>query len=105
MNRSHILGFPNPMLKVEWLTNLPIFKDEKNYNASLHLVRFHIHVHSLKVQFAEDCLMNMFMVTLEEKAWSCYESLPNGSLYSLFYFHLAFYVTYEECNIPFQGYL
>ena len=49
MNRSHIPGFPNPMPKVEWLTDLPIFKDEKKDNVSLHLVRFHMHVHSLKV--------------------------------------------------------
>ena len=49
MNRSHIPGFPNPMPKVEWLTDLPIFKDEKKDNDALHLVRFHMHVHSLKV--------------------------------------------------------
>jgi len=83
MNWSHIPGFPNPMPKVEWLTDLPIFKDEKKDNVALHLVRFHIHVHNLKVQFPEDCLMNMFMATLEGKTWSWYESLPNGSLYSL----------------------
>ena len=98
MNRSHIPGFPNPMPKVEWLTDLPIFKDEKKDNVALHLVRFHMHVHSLKVQFPEDCLMKMFMATLEGKAWSWYESLPNGSLYSLADFHVAFYEMYEECH-------
>ena len=44
MNRSHIPGFPNPMPKVDWLEDLPIFKDEKKENVALHLVRFHMHV-------------------------------------------------------------
>ena len=98
MNRSHIPGFPNPMPKVDWLDDLPIFKDEKKDNASLHLVRFHMHVHSLKVQFPEDCLMRMFMTTLEGKAWSWYKSLENGSLYSLADFHDVFYDMYKECH-------
>ena len=51
MNQSHIPGFPNPMPKVEWLTNLPIFKYEMKDNAALHLVRFHMHICKLKVQF------------------------------------------------------
>ena len=97
MNRSHIPSFPNPMPKVEWLTNLPIFKDVKKYNAALYLVRFHMHVHSLQVHFSEDCLMKMFMASLEGKSWSWYESLPNGSLYSLADFHVAFYEMYEDC--------
>ena len=49
MNWSHIHGFPNPMPKVEWLIDLPILKDEKKDNDALHLVRFHLHVYSLKV--------------------------------------------------------
>ena len=49
MNWSHIPGFPNPMPKVERLTDIPIFRDEKKYNVTLHLVRFHMHVHSIKV--------------------------------------------------------
>ena len=86
------------MPKVEWLTDLPIFKDEKKDNAALHLVRFHMHVCKLKVQFPEYCLMKMFMATLEGKGWSCYESLPNGTLYSLVDFHVTFYEMYEECH-------
>ena len=96
MNRSHIPGFPNPMPKVDWLEDLLIFKDEKKDNAALHLVRFHMHVRSLKVHFPEDCLMRMFMTTLEGKAWSWYKSLENGSLYSLAYFHDVFYDMYKE---------
>ena len=57
-----------------------------------------MHVHSLKVHIPEDCLMKMFMATLEGKAWSWYEILPNGSLYSLADFHVAFYEMYEECH-------
>ena len=91
MNQSHIPSFPNPMPKVEWLTDLPIFKDEKKDNVALNLVRFHMHVHRLKVQFPEDYLMKIFMATLEGKSWSWYESLPNGSLYSLADFHVSFY--------------
>ena len=98
MNRSHIPGFPNPMPKVDWLDDLPIFKDEKKDNASLHLVRFHMHVRSLKVHFPEDCLMRIFMTTLEGKAWSWYKSLENGSLYSLADFHDVFYDMYKECH-------
>ena len=51
MNWSHIPVFPNPMPKVEWLTDLLIFKYEKKDNDALLLVRFHMHVHSIKVQF------------------------------------------------------
>ena len=42
--------------------------------------------------------MKMFMATLEGKARSWYESLPNGSLYSLADFHVSFYEMYEECH-------
>ena len=57
-----------------------------------------MHVHNIKVQFPEDCLMKMFMATLEGKAWSWYEILPNGSLCSLADFHVAFYEMNEECH-------
>jgi len=49
INWSHIPGFRNPMPKVDWLDDLPIFKDEKKDNGAIHLVRFHMHLHSLKV--------------------------------------------------------
>ena len=98
MNWSHIPGFPNLMPNFDWLDDLPIFKDEKKENAALHLVRFHIHVHSLKVQIPEDCLMKMFMTTLEGKSWSWYKVLANGSLYSLANFHDEFYEMYKECH-------
>ena len=98
MNWSHIPGSPNPMPKFDWLDDLPIFKYEKKYNAALHLVRFHLHVHSFKVQILEDFLMKMFMTTLEGKAWSWYKGLANGSLYYLANFHDEFDEMYKECH-------
>ena len=67
MNRAHIPGFPNPLPKVEWITHLHIFKHEKKDNVALHLVRFHMHVHKFRFEFPEDCLMKMFMATLEDE--------------------------------------
>ena len=98
MNQSHIPGFPNPMPKVKWLDDLPIFKDEKKDNVALHLVRFHMYVCSLKVHFPKHCLMKMFMTTLEGKACSGYKSLENGAMYSLANFHDEFYEMYKECH-------
>ena len=49
MDQSHIPSFPNPLPKVNWLTYLPIFKDENKYNVALHLVRFHMHVYKFWV--------------------------------------------------------
>ena len=68
MSRDHIPGFPNKIPKVDWLQNLPMFKNMEGNDAALHLVKFHIHVHKLKINFLEDCLMKMFMATLEDEA-------------------------------------
>ena len=68
MNRDHIRGFPNKIPKVDWQRNLPMFKDDDRNDAALHLVRFHMHIHKLKVDFTEDCLMKIFMATLEGEA-------------------------------------
>lgn len=57
-----------------------------------------MHVHKLKVQFHEDCLMNMFMIILEGKAWSWYEGLPSASIYSLKDFHLEIFEKYRESH-------
>jgi hypothetical protein len=67
MNRSHIPGFPNRLPRIDWQTYLPKFKDQEGDDVALHLVKFHMHVHRLQIQFSEDCLMNMFMETLEGK--------------------------------------
>ena len=55
------------MPQEDWKTYLPKFRDEKGDDATLHLIRFHMHVHKLRINFHEDCLMKMFMVTLEER--------------------------------------
>ena len=68
MGRSHIPSFQNPMPYVDWLYCLPMFKYEKKDDVALHLIKFHMHIHGLKVKFPEDCLMNIFMATLEDKA-------------------------------------
>ena len=68
MSRDHIPSFPNNMPWVDWMTYLPKFKNVKGNDVALHLVRFHMHVRRLKIYFHEDCLMNIFMATLEDEA-------------------------------------
>ena len=43
------------MTKVDWQRNLPIFKDDDRNDVVLHLVKFHMHTHKLKVEFLEMC--------------------------------------------------
>ena len=81
LSRDHIPGFPNKIPKVDWQRNLPTFKDDDRKDAALHLVRFHMHIHKLKVDFPEDCLMKIFMATLEGEARSWCESLPPACIY------------------------
>lgn len=87
MNQAHITSFLNRIPCTYWKTGLPKFKDQEGEEASLHLVKFNFHIHILKAKFPEDCLMNIFMDTLEEMVRKWYESLPSTSLYSLKYFH------------------
>ena len=68
MSRDHIPGFPNKIPKVDWQRNLPMFKYDDRNDVTLHLVRFHMHTRKLKVDFPEDCLMKIFMATLEGEA-------------------------------------
>ena len=46
MSHDHIPGFPNKIPKVDWSRNLPMFKDDGKKDATLHLVRFHMHIAS-----------------------------------------------------------
>ena len=55
-----------------------------------------MHIHRLGVKFPEDCLMKMFMETLEEEARSWYEGLLSSSLFSLEDFYSVFCVNYKE---------
>jgi len=50
----------------------------------------------LKVDFLEDCLMKIFMATLEGEARSWYESLPPACIYCLKDFHAMFFERYKE---------
>ena len=96
MKRDHIPGFPNKIPEVNWQSNLSMFKDVKGYNVSLHLVRFHMHVCRLKIDFPEDCLMKIFMATLEGETQSWYESLLPAFIYCLKDFHTMFFERYKE---------
>ena len=96
MSQNHVPGFPNKIPKVDWQRNLPMFKDDDRNDVALHLVRFHIHIHKLKVDFPEDCLMKIFMATLEGEAQSWYESLPPACIYCLKDFHTTFFERYKE---------
>ena len=65
----------------------------------LHLIKFHVHVWRFKFEWHEDCLMKMFMATLEDKARDWYEWLEPRSLFSLKDMHQVFYERYKE-NCP-----
>jgi len=90
MSRDHIPSFPNKISKVDWSRNLPTFKDDGRKDVALHLVRFHMHIRKLKVDIPEDCLMNIFLATLEGEAQSWYENLPTTCIYCLKDFHAMF---------------
>ena len=96
MDRSHIHGFPNHMPHVDWLSYLPMFKDEKKDVVALHLIKFHMHIHRLKVKFPEDCLMKLFIATLEDKERTWYEWLKPSSICSLKDFHSVFFDNCRE---------
>ena len=53
MNNAHIIGFPNTLPHIEWLSYFPKFKDQEGYYAALHLVKFHMHMLKLIVEFHE----------------------------------------------------
>lgn len=96
LSRDHIPGFPNKIPKVDWSRNLPTFNDDGKKDAALHLVRFHMHIRKLKVNFPEDFLMKIFLATLEGKAQSWYESLPPACIYCLKDFHAMFIERYKD---------
>jgi hypothetical protein len=101
----------NESLSYSWLSKsysshrlekyFPKFKDGKGNDVALHLIRFHMHICKLGVEFHEDCLMKFFMDTLEGKARLWYEGLKPGILYSLKYFHITFFKHYGESNPSF----
>jgi hypothetical protein len=84
------------MPKVNWQRYFPVFKDEKGDDVALHLIKFDMHACKLKVQCHEDYLMNMFMASLEGKARSWCEQLPDASLYYLRDFHMVLFEHFKE---------
>jgi hypothetical protein len=101
MNHSHIPDFPNRIPYIDWKKYLPKFKDGKGNDVALHLIIFHMHICNLGVEFHEDCLMKIFMATLEGKERLWYEVLKPGSLYSLKDFHITFFKHYGESDPSF----
>jgi hypothetical protein len=101
MNHSHILGFPNRIPHIDWQKYFPKFNDWKGNDAAFHLIRFHMHICKLGVEFHEDCLMKMFMDTLYGKEILWYEGLEIGSLYSLKDFQITLFKHYGESNPSF----
>ena len=67
LKRDHIPGFPNHMPHVYWKTYLPKFRDQVGDDVALHLLKFHMHVHKLKVVFHEDCLMKFSWIPWRKK--------------------------------------
>ena len=55
-----------------------------------------MHIHRLRIEFPEDCLMKMFMEILEERAILWYERLPPAIIYSLEGFYSVFFKKYKE---------
>lgn len=96
MNLSQIPSFPNHLSCIDWQTHMQKFKHEKGDGVALHLVKFHMHIHRLRIEFPWDCLMKMFMETLEERARLWYERLPPTSIYSLESLYSVFFKIYKE---------
>ena len=96
LNHAHIPSFPNHIPNVDWKTCLPKFKNKKSDDASLHLVRFHMHINNLGVTLHEDYLMKIFMVSFEGDARSWYEGLPSKNLCSLTTFHIVFHEHFKD---------
>ena len=78
-----------------WDDNLPIFQGEEFDDPLLHLIKFNIHVWKVKIEWHEECLMKMFMLTLEGNTRDWYEWLEPKSLFSLKDMHQVFYENYK----------
>ena len=73
-----------------------VFRGEEGDHVVLHLIKFHMHARKLKVEWHEDCLMKMFMASLEGNARTWYKWLPATSIFSLRYFHAVFFRHFKE---------
>ena len=95
MIRDHIPRIPHKLPQINWDKSLLMFQDEKIDDPLLHLIKNHIYVWGLKVEWHKDYLMKMFMATLEGKARNWYEWLEPGILFSLKDFHKYFINTIQ----------
>lgn len=55
-----------------------------------------MYIHKLKVDFPKDCLMKIFLATLQGEAQCWYESLRPAYIYCLKDFHTMFLERYKE---------
>ena len=53
MNNAHIPGFLNRLPHIEWQSYFPKFRDQEGDDVALHLVKFHMHILKLRVEFHE----------------------------------------------------
>ena len=93
MKQDHIPRFPNKIPvnpKVRWQDGLPTFGNESGEFVGLHMIKFCLHIHELEIDYPKDCLMKMFMLTLEKLARFWYEDRPPASISSIKDFYLAF---------------
>ena len=51
VNNAHIPGFRNCLPHIEWQSYFPKFRDQEEDDAALHLVKFHMHILKLRVEF------------------------------------------------------
>ena len=93
MKRDHIPGFPNKIPvnpKVHWQNGQPTFESKEGECPSFHVIKFRSHILRLGIDYPKDCLMKMFMLTLEEMARFWYEDRPPASISSIKDFYLVF---------------
>lgn len=73
---------------MRWQDGLPTFEAKEGECLGLHVVKFQLHILSIGIGYLEDCLMKMFMLTLEEMARFWYEDRPPASISSIKDFYL-----------------
>lgn len=101
MYRVRMPCFSNRIPYIDWQTNLPKFIDGNEDEAIRHLIKFHWHIHKLRIRFHKDCLIKKIMATLEGKGRSWYEGLKPHSLFSLKEFHTTFFEFYRKSHHSF----
>ena len=94
MNNAHIPGFPNHLPHIEWQSYFPEFRDQEGDDVALHLVKFHMHILKLRVEFHEE-LEDVYGY-FGRRSEIMVQKLRLASLYSLEYFYSVFWKNYKE---------